>query len=99
MVFSTVGNLSVVNSPGRRTSPFTGGSPPGKLTEHIKYFIMGKTFRSAKDGYLKAERRASRLIDIEQHGKSIAFRPSVLHKSDKAYSRKAKHKTSVYDYM
>ena len=60
---------------------------------------MGKTLRYTKDGYLKAERRASRLIDIEQHGKSIAFRPSVQHKSNKDYSRKAKYKMSVYDYM
>ncbi len=58
---------------------------------------MGKTFRFTADDQLIAERRASRLLDIERHGKMTALRPSVLHKSDKTYSRKMKHRQDYYD--
>lgn len=39
----------------------------------------------------KAIRRGNREADIEAHGKSVAFRPSIT-KNPKAYTRKVKHK-------
>lgn len=43
---------------------------------------------------MKANRRAARLEDIEAHGKSVAFRPSVI-KSKKAYDRKREKRAAI----
>ncbi len=37
--------------------------------------------------YIKAQRRASRLEEIEAHGKPVSFRPVVV-RSKKVYDRK-----------
>lgn len=44
--------------------------------------------------FMKANRRAARLEDIEAHGKSVAFRPSVI-KSKKAYDRKREKRAAI----
>lgn len=44
--------------------------------------------------FLKANRRAARLEDIEAHGKAVMFRPSVV-KSKKAYDRKREKRTAI----
>jgi len=43
--------------------------------------------RITENDYLKANRRAARLEEIESHGKPVRMR-AVLHKSRKAYDRK-----------
>ena len=45
---------------------------------------------------LKAERRASRLQEIAEHGRPVRFRP-VRSRSAKAYTRKAKHPKPIED--
>ena len=45
-----------------------------------------KRLRITEQDYLKANRRAARLEEIEAHGKPVRFR-SILHKSRKAYDR------------
>ncbi len=45
-----------------------------------------KSLRITEDDYLKANRRAARLAEIEAHGKPVKLR-SVLHKSRKVYDR------------
>jgi len=46
-----------------------------------------KQLRITEGDYVKANRRAARLEEIEAHGKPVALR-TVLHKSRKAYDRK-----------
>jgi len=45
-----------------------------------------KRFRITEKDYIKAQRRAARLEEIESHGKPVSLR-SALHKSVKAYDR------------
>lgn len=45
-----------------------------------------RRLRITEQDYLKANRRAARLEEIEAHGKPVRFR-AVLHKSRKAYDR------------
>lgn len=46
-----------------------------------------KKLRITEEDYLLAQRRAARLAEIAEHGKSVSFR-SALHKSKKLYDRK-----------
>lgn len=46
-----------------------------------------KKYRITVQDYIKAQRRASRLEEIELHGKPVSHR-STLHKSKKIYDRK-----------
>ncbi len=43
--------------------------------------------RITERDYIKAQRRASRLEEIEAHGKPVSFRPVVV-RSKKVYDRK-----------
>ena len=47
-----------------------------------------KKLRITEADHMLAERRAARLTEIAEHGKPVSFR-SVIHKSPKAYDRKA----------
>lgn len=49
--------------------------------------------------YLKAMRRASRLLEIEKHGKVISTRPAMVSKSKKAYDRKKSKGLTKIDYL
>lgn len=56
----------------------------------VHYFIRmkkSKKYRITVQDYIKAQRRASRLEEIELHGKPVSRR-SALHKSKKIYDRK-----------
>lgn len=56
----------------------------------VHYFIRmkkSKKYRITVQDYIKAQRRASRLEEIELHGKPVSHR-SALHKSKKIYDRK-----------
>ena len=46
-----------------------------------------KDFRITVQDYIKAQRRASRLEEIELHGKPVSGR-AAIHKSAKVYGRK-----------
>ncbi|MCR4860695.1 MAG: hypothetical protein K5910_08545 [Bacteroidales bacterium] len=46
-----------------------------------------RRLRITESDYLKANRRAARLEEIELHGKPVRLR-AVLHKSRKAYDRR-----------
>jgi len=45
-----------------------------------------RRLRITEQDYLKANRRAARLEEIEAHGKPVRFR-AILHKSRKTYDR------------
>lgn len=47
------------------------------------------------DEFILANRRASRLEEIERHGRPVQFR-SAKHSFKKAYSRKEKHPKPLY---
>lgn len=48
--------------------------------------------------YIKAMRRASRMDEIERHGRPVDMGPKI-HNSKKAYSRKPKHRNlNPYEY-
>ena len=53
-----------------------------------------KKYKITVQDYIKAQRRASRLEEIELHGKPVSHR-HVLHKSKKIYDRKRMKK----DYL
>ena len=53
-----------------------------------------KKYRITVQDYIKAQRRASRLEEIELHGKPVSLRPT-LHKSKKIYDRKRLKKESL----
>jgi len=53
-----------------------------------------KKLRITEADYILAQRRASRLEEIAQHGKPVSFR-SALHKSKKIYSRKRLKKAGI----
>lgn len=53
------------------------------------------TFKITEEDFLLANRRASRMEEIENHGRQISFR-KVTFKSKKAYDRNAmKHEAFV----
>lgn len=49
--------------------------------------LRRKDFRITVQDYIKAQRRASRLEEIELHGKPVSGR-AAIHKSAKVYDRK-----------
>lgn len=49
--------------------------------------------------YIKAMRRASRLLEIERHGKVISTRPAMVSKSKKAFDRKKSKSLTKLDYL
>ena len=52
-----------------------------------------KDFRITVQDYIKAQRRASRLEEIELHGKPVSGR-AAIHKSAKVYDRKRMKRVS-----
>lgn len=47
---------------------------------------MKKSFKITQEDYIKANRKASREAEIEQHSRPVRF--NRVHKSKKAYDRK-----------
>lgn len=57
----------------------------------INNFLKMKK-RKKKNGNFSLAQEARRKNEIEQHGKLISLRPSIVHKSKKIYSRKGMKK-------
>lgn len=49
---------------------------------------MKPNFTITEHDYIKAIRKADRELEIAYHGKQISTRPTRIHNSKKAYSRK-----------
>ena len=53
-----------------------------------------RKLRITEADYMLANRRASRLLEIQEHGKPVPLR-SVAHKSKKVYDRKKLKRTGI----
>lgn len=53
-----------------------------------------KRLRITEADFMLANRRASRLLEIQEHGKPVPLR-SVAHKSKKVYDRKRLKRTGI----
>lgn len=53
-----------------------------------------RKLRITEADYMLANRRASRLLEIQEHGKPVPLR-SVAHKSKKVYDRKRLKRTGI----
>ena len=53
-----------------------------------------KKLRITEADYLLAQRRAARIVELEEHGKPVSMR-TVLHKSRKVYDRKRFKRTDI----
>ena len=52
-----------------------------------------KNLRITEADYMLAQRRASRIIELEDHGRPVSY--SALHKSKKVYDRKRLKRMSI----
>ena len=55
----------------------------------------GKKLRITEADYMLAQRRASRILEIQEHGRPVSY--TALHKSKKVYDRKRLKKAGITD--
>jgi len=53
----------------------------------------GKKLRITEADYMLAQRRASRILEIQEHGRPVSY--TALHKSKKVYDRKRLKKAGI----
>ena len=53
-----------------------------------------KKLRITEADYMLAQRRAARIIELEEHQRPVSY--SALHKSKKVYDRKRLKRTSIH---
>lgn len=54
----------------------------------------GKKLRITEADYMLAQRRASRILEIQEHGRPVSY--TALHKSKKVYDRKRLKRTGIH---